>query len=183
VAARRTFLVLAPTRVRRYGEHLATAREVLMADDTARQQATDALARQVLAGVSPAELPLFQATATRYHADPAGTLAVRTKGDEKLGFGVETAVVLLAPFALDLAKRLFTKVAEKLGDSAADGLAKRITGLFGGDHKPQGPAPLTPEQLALVDQIAREEAKELALPADRAEALADGMVAALAIRT
>ena len=153
-----------------------------MADAPLREQAIDALARQVVNEVSPAEVPLFDATAARYRADPDGTLNASSNADESLGFGVETAVVLVAPFAIDLVKRIFTKVTEKLGDSAADSLATRITRLFGADHhdQPKGPDPLTADQLALVEKTAREEAKHLKLPADRAEALADGVVAALA---
>jgi 3-methyladenine DNA glycosylase/8-oxoguanine DNA glycosylase len=157
-----------------------------MADDAARQEAVEVLARQLVTDVSPAELPLFDATAARYHADPDATLEPKPGGDDSLGFGVETAVVLVAPYAIDLVKRIFTRVAQKVGDSAADSLAAKITHLFGGTHKhdgPKEPDPLTPEQLALVAETAREEAKHLKLPADRAEALANGVVAALATRT
>jgi hypothetical protein len=170
-----------------------------MTDDSIRQQATEALAKQVVSEVSPAELPLFDLTAARYHADPAGTLDTKGSSDEALGFGVDTAVVLLAPFALDLVKRIITRIADKVGDSAADSLAGRIAHAFDGkkDDPPagptteqapdaaadKGPAPLTPEQLALVDQTAREEAHQLKLPPDRADALANGVVAALATRT
>lgn len=155
-----------------------------MADDAARQEAMDALARQVVADVSPAELPLFDATADRYRADSEGTLAASSDSDEPLGFGVETAIVLLAPFALEFVKGIFTRIAQKAGDGATDAIAHRISKLFGGAQpEPAGPAPLTPEQLALVDEAAREEARHLKLPPDRAKALADGVVAALATRT
>jgi hypothetical protein len=165
-----------------------------MADDSIRQQATDALAKRIVSEVSPAELPLFDLTAARYHADPAGTLDAKGSSDEALGFGVDTAVVLIAPFALDLVKRIISRIAEKVGDSAADSLAARIAHALGGkkaaapagpapDAAPdKGPEPLTPEQLALVDQTARAEAHHLKLPPDRADALANGVVAALATR-
>jgi hypothetical protein len=165
-----------------------------MADDIIRQQATDALAKRIVSEVSPAELPLFDLTAARYHADPAGALDAKGSSDEALGFGVDTAVVLIAPFALDLVKRIITRIAEKVGDGAADSLAERIAHALAGkkatapagqapDGAPdQGPEPLTPEQLALVDQTARAEAHHLKLPPDRADALANGLVAALATR-
>ena len=166
-----------------------------MADDSIREQATDALAKRVVGEVSPAELPLFDLTAARYHADPTGTLDAKGSSDESLGFGVDTAVVLLAPFALDLVKRIITRIAEKVGDSAADSLAGRIAHAFDGKKATapadqgadagtdKGPEPLTAEQLALVDQTARDEARHLKLPPDRADALANGVVAALATRT
>jgi hypothetical protein len=164
-----------------------------MVEPTVRQQAVDALARQVVAGVSPAELPLFRATAARYHADPTGTVAAKPKTDETLGFGADAAVLLITPYALDLVKRLFTRVVEKVGDGAADSLAARIVKLFGGgpdkdqkdqkDQKGDDAAPLSADQLRLVADTARAEAGQLALPADQADRLADAVVAALATRT
>ena len=159
-----------------------------MADATQRQQAVDALARQVVADVSPAELPLFGATAARYHADPAATLATKPSSDETLGFGAETVAVLVAPYALDLIQRLFAKLADRLGESAADGLTHRILSLFGRDrHESAVTAaqadPLTPEQLSVIGETARAEAAELALPKEQSEALANAVVAALATRT
>jgi hypothetical protein len=157
-----------------------------MTEDTVVQNAIDALARQVVAEQAPAELPLFKATAARYREDPAGTLAAGSgSGSEKaLGFGVETAVVLLAPFALELVKRTFTQLAEKLGDSAADSIAGKISALFGRE-KHDAPVsdpvePLTPEQLALVSQTAREQAAHLDMPTAQAEALANAVIATLA---
>jgi hypothetical protein len=162
-------------------------REAAMTDDAAVEGAVDALARQVIADQSPAELPLFAATAERYHADPASTLSAGSKTDETLGFGVETAVVLLTPFALDLVKRIFTQLAEKLGDSAANSLAGRVSAMFHRDASSETaehePPALSAEQLALVSQTAREQAKHLRLPSAEAEALANGVVAALATRT
>jgi len=143
----------------------------------------EALARQVVADVSPAELPLFSATAARYRADPGGTLAPPRGRDDALGFGAEAAVLLITPFALDLAKRVLLRLFDRLGDSAADGLAARVGGwLSGGRHEQSAPAvePLTPEQLRLVADTARAEASGLALPPDQSERLADAIVATLA---
>lgn len=158
-----------------------------MTDDTAVQDAIDALARQVVAEQAPAELPLFNATATRYRQDPVGTLAASSKVDERLGFGVETAVVLLAPFALELVKRIFTQLADKLGDSAADSIAGRVSALFRRDphegKSPEADVALTAEQLALVSQTAREQAAQLKMPTAQADALANAVIAALATRS
>jgi len=160
-----------------------------MVEEAVRQQAVDALARHVVAGVSPAELPLFRATASRYHADPEGTLAVKARTDETLGFGAEAAVVLITPYALDLVKRVLTRVAAKVGDGAADSLAARIVKLFGGGSgaekkaEKDAAAPLSAEQLSLIGETARAEAGQLALPPDQADRLADAVVAALATRT
>jgi hypothetical protein len=155
-------------------------------EHSVREQAIDVIARQVVADVSPAELPLFRATASRFHADPGARVGAKPKADETLGFGAETAVVLITPYVLDLVKRLFTRIVEKVGDGAADSLAARIVKLFGGgtteDSRGDGVAPLTPEQLRVIADTARAEAGQLALPADQADRLADAVVAALATR-
>jgi len=152
---------------------------------TVRDQAIEALARRAVTDVSPAELPIFTATAARYRADPKGTMADATAGDRALGFGVEAAVILVTPFALDLVKRLFTRLSEKLGDSAADSLAGRITTLFGGrpdDGVSTEPEPLSPSQLALIAETTRAEAAGLALAPEESDRLANAVVAALATR-
>jgi hypothetical protein len=150
-----------------------------------RDEAVETLARQAVAAVSPAELPLFSASVTRYRADPQAALRGGQAGDRALGFGVEAAVVLVTPFALDLVKRMLTRLAEKLGDSAADSVAGRIVRWFSGDGDEGGQDRvelLTPEQLAAVAEATRTEAASLALPADQSERLADAVVAALATR-
>jgi hypothetical protein len=162
----------------------------------------EALARQVVAEVSPAELPLFRATADRYFADPDGTLAVRGRTDEPLGFGAETVVALVGPFALDLVRRVVGRLVDRLGDAVADALAERVLRKSGsGGVAPTGasaatPAetsgssgsaasgldPLDPAQLALVRQVADEEARRLELSPDQAQRLADALVASIATR-
>jgi hypothetical protein len=158
-----------------------------MSQGPVQEAAVEALARQVVAQVSPAELPLFSATASRYRADPSGTLAPQRSADSALGFGAEAAVVLVTPFVLDLVTRMLRRVGEKLGDSAADGIAARITRWF--SRKPETspkdpePEPLSPEQLALIAETTRAEAAELALPPEESERLADAIVATLATRS
>jgi hypothetical protein len=155
-----------------------------MPQGSVRDQAVEALARRAVTDVSPAELPLFSASAARYRADPDAALRAGGAGDRALGFGVETAVVLVTPFALDLVKRMFTRLAEKLGDSAADSLAGRIARWFGAKPdepaEPEGPAALSADQLRLVADVTRSEAASLAMPADQSERLADAVIAALA---
>jgi hypothetical protein len=156
-----------------------------MADRAVQDAAVEALARHVVADVSPAELPLFAATAARYRSDPAGTVKPHRSGDPALGFGAEAAVVLVTPFVLDLVTRVLHRLTDKLGDDAADGIAARISRWF--SRKPSAeataPEPLTAEQLELIAQTTRAEAAELALAPEESKRLADAIVATLATRT
>jgi hypothetical protein len=153
---------------------------------TLQDQAVEALARQVVSEVSPAELPLFSASAERYRADPSGALRSGGAGDRALGFGVETAVVLVTPFALDLVKRMLTRLAEKLGDNAADSMAGRIARWFGAEPQtpaePDEAAALSADQLRVVAEVTRTEAASLDMPSDQSDRLADAVIAALATR-
>jgi len=157
-----------------------------MTHESVRDQAVEALARQAVSDVSPAELPLFSASAARYRKDPGEALRSGGSGDRALGFGVEASLVLVTPFALELVKRMFTRLAEKLGDSAADSLAGRITRWFSGrEDEPEEshePAALSADQLRLVSDVTRVEAASLQMPAEQSERLADAVIAALATR-
>ncbi|MDH3959575.1 MAG: hypothetical protein OEU98_08910 [Actinomycetota bacterium] len=155
-----------------------------MTQGTVRDEAVAALAREVVSDVSPAELPLFAATVTRYRSDPAETLRSGGASDRALGFGVETAVVLVTPFALELVKRMFARLADRLGDSAADSLAGRIRGWFSDrEDQPEEsdePAALSADQLRMVAEVTRTEAASLQMPAEESERLADAVIATLA---
>ena len=153
-----------------------------MTQGTVRDEAVAALAREVVSDVSPAELPLFAATVTRYRSDPAEALRSGGSSDRALGFGVETAVVLVTPFALELVKRMFARLADRLGDSAADSLAGRIRGWFSEPEESDEPAALSADQLRMVAEVTRTEAASLQMPEVQSERLADAVIAALATR-
>jgi hypothetical protein len=154
------------------------------------------LARDVVSQVSPAELPLFRATAAQYFADPRRATSRREGADETLGFGAEAAVLLVGPFALELVKGVLTRLLGTVGNAAADGLASRLRRALAGDKPAPGPAvperpadaqqldaqQLDAQQLALVRRTAADEARRLTLPEADASRLADAVVAALATR-
>jgi hypothetical protein len=150
------------------------------------------LARRALAEAAPEELPLFRATSQAYFDDPDGTLARRGGRDELLGFGVEGAIVLMAPVALDVAKTVVAFVvsriraaAEREGGEAIDNAVERFFARFRGgggpddDSQPAADAELSPEQLDEVRQVALERARALDLPEAKAVLLADAVVGGL----
>jgi len=166
-----------------------------------------ALARATVERAAPEELVIFPAASEAYlqGQDPSKA----TRGDPMLGFGVDAAVVLVAPVALTVAKEVLAflrvqlkKHAEERGDDAVDWLINR---LFGGkdDESPAtapadaaapAPAPadadaavepaddieLTDEELEQVRALALEKAKQLKLPDAKAQLLADSLVGSLA---
>jgi len=149
-----------------------------------------ALARSAVERAAPEEMVIFPAASEAFLEgdDPAK----RTRGDPMLGFGVESAVVLLTPVALTVAKDVLgflreqlKKQADEHGDEAFDWLVKKIF-RRGDDKKDESPAAaaapaeLTDEQLEEVRKLAIEKAKQLKLPKDKAELLADSLVGSLA---
>ncbi|MGJ7441996.1 hypothetical protein [Aquipuribacter sp. MA13-6] len=159
----------------------------------------EALARDLLADVSPAELPLFRATADSYFADPDRALSARGRSDEPLGFGIEAAVTLVGPFALDLVRRVLTSLTDRVGDALAEAVARRLhrrreatgtgsptgartVGEAAGQTPSGEPERLDPAQLGLLRQVAEEEARRMQLPPERAQRLADALVASIATR-
>jgi hypothetical protein len=159
-----------------------------------------ALARATVERAAPEEMVLFPAASEAYLEghDPTKT----TRGDPTLGFGVESAVILLTPVALNVAKDVLgflrvqlKKQADEHADEVFDWLVTKLL-RRGDDKKPAAevaaaPAPvpaeapadtaeLTDEQLEEVRELAIEKAKQLKLPKDKAELLADSLVGSLA---
>jgi hypothetical protein len=164
-----------------------------------------ALARSAVERAAPEEMVIFPAASEAYleGQDPAK----KTRGDPMLGFGVESAVVLLTPVALTVAKDVLgflrsqlKKQAEEHGDEAFDWLVRKLlrrdddekaadaplpapapgdTAGAGPGSEP-APAELTDEQLEQVRELAIAKAKQLKLADDKAALLADSLVGSLA---
>ncbi len=154
-----------------------------------------ALARSAVERAAPEEMVIFPAASEAFLEgdDPSR----KTRGDPMLGFGVDAAVVLLTPVALTVAKEVLgflraqlKKQADEHGDDAFDWLVAKLF-RRGDDDKeepgadaspplPAQPAELTDEQLEEVRRLAIEKAKQLKLPDDKAELLADSLVGSLA---
>jgi len=103
-----------------------------------------------------------------------------------LGFGIETAVILLTPIAIAVARDVLgylrdqvTELASNKGKQGVDVLIARLTGEEGHEGE-DDPEPLTEEQLEEVRELAVEKAKQLKLDDDRAALLADSLVGSLA---
>jgi hypothetical protein len=147
-------------------------------------------AREIVARAAPQEMPLFRATSEAYFADPEKALADRKPKDEMLGFGIETAALLLTPVIIDVVRRVAIALAKSAGDAVEKEGSEAVGGfvhdLFhrgkGGDSgEAKGDVPdLSPEQLQEVREIAYDRALELDVPEDRAGLLADAVVGSLA---
>lgn len=144
------------------------------------------LARQVVVAAAPAELPLFRATSAAYLHDPESVLAPHGKDDEILGFGVEAAVVLIAPAALQAARSvlefLVAQVSEATQSETSDQIRRRVHGLFNRDSAEQpGGIALSRAELARVREIAFDAGRQARLPEREANMVADAMVGRLAL--
>jgi hypothetical protein len=143
------------------------------------------VARQLVARTAPQELPLFRAVSDAYFRDPRTVLEPKGGRDDLLGFGVDAAMMLVTPVALEVAKSvvafLVTQVrdaVEKEGSEAITGFVQRLFHRDN-DDDPRTP-PLTREQLDRVRELALEKAHQLKLPDAQASLLADSMVGSLA---
>ena len=145
------------------------------------------LARATVERAAPEELPLFGPTSEAFFEDPSRV--GRQGGDQMLGFGVEAAMLLVTPAALSIAREVVTFVGDQLrarlrseGEGAVQRALDRI--FKRGSQNGGAPEPevedLTDEQLQQVRMLALEKARQLKLPADKAELLADSLVGSLA---
>jgi hypothetical protein len=146
-----------------------------------------ALARATVARAAPEELPLFRATSEAYFRDPDSVTAPAKGRDEVLGFGVDAAVMLLSPIALQVAKDVLGFLHEQLrerareqGEGAIDRLLARLVRADEPEDGGGQPVELTDEELARIRAVALEKARALKLSDERATLLADSLVGSLA---
>jgi hypothetical protein len=159
-----------------------------MSDASTDDALVEALARSAVERVAPEELPLFKATSEAYFSDPAALARTRS-GDDMLGFGVDAALVLVSPVALQVAKDVIGFVVAQLRESAreeGEGAIKRLVARLvhrDEDEEKDGDEPvpeLTDEQLEQVRTLALEKARSLRLSDAKATLLADSLVGSLA---
>ena len=145
------------------------------------------LARATVERAAPEELPLFAPTSEAFFED--SSQVGRQGGEGMLGFGVEAAMVLVTPAALSIAKDVVSFVADQLrsrlrseGEGAVQRALDRIfkRGHENGDAPVPTAAELTDDQLEQVRALALEKARQLRLPDDKAQLLADSLVGSLA---
>jgi hypothetical protein len=144
------------------------------------------IARETVIRAAPEELPLFTMVADVYFDTNGRIPAERAARDEMLGFGLESAVVLLTPVILPVAGAILDQLAQDVARVATergkDGLRRAMRALLrrdAGDGGGPPVAPLTPEQLARVRLTALEKARQMDLPEDKAELLADAITGSL----
>jgi hypothetical protein len=148
-----------------------------------RDLATE-LARLALEQAAPEEIALFPETTADYFRDPQA--AVRQSGrDEAVGFGLELA--LLTPYLLAVATAVVRWLSSLVQESVEDELRPRIGHLvhrlFRGapddDAEAAAVAPLSPDQLHRLRDVAYARGIELGLDGSRASLLADSVVGRL----
>jgi hypothetical protein len=145
-----------------------------------------ALARATVERAAPEELPLFAPLSEAYLADPKA-LEPGKRRDEMLGFGVDAAVLLVTPVALQVARDVLGFLHEQLrerareqGEGAIDRIIARLVGKKDGPAAVEDVPELTDAQLEQVRALALEKARSLKLSDAKAELLADSLVGSLA---
>lgn len=146
------------------------------------------LARATVARAAPEELPLFAPMSEAYLADPKALEPGKGR-DEMLGFGVDAAVLLVTPVALQVARDVLGFLHEQLrerarehGEGAVDRIVARLVGKqdAAAEAETEAVPELTDAQLEQVRALAFEKARSLKLSDARAELLADSLVGSLA---
>jgi hypothetical protein len=137
------------------------------------------LARRVVAATAPAELPTFDVVAAPYLEDPARAER-RLRGDDTaLGFGLGDLVEIATPVVALVSGSVVSALSDGLSDAVRDGAGKLFRKVTRRKPPEVEASALSGADLAEVRQVALGRAKELGLPADKAEALADSIVVAL----
>lgn len=159
-----------------------------MTDKTENQLIAE-LARDLISQTAPQELPLFRANSEAFFTNPEKLFAGQKGRDEVLGFGVGDAVVMLTPAVLAITSEIvkflneeFKKSAKEEGTVLVGETVKKMFKKFRPEEKKENsPAPLTPEQLNQVRELALKKARHLKLSDARCKLLADALVGSLAV--
>ena len=147
----------------------------------------EALARDIVAQIAPDELPVVAGYARQRPLLVARRLRSRRKRREPLAFGLEATVGLVAPLVWLAADEAVRRIGQNAGDGISKRLeraARRLSGRRQGRREQSAEPQLvtfTPGQLAAVHATAIESAARHGTKAKAAAAIADSIVAVLAI--
>lgn len=159
-----------------------------MTDKTENQLIAE-LARDLISQTAPQELPLFRANSEAFFTNPEKLLAGQKGKDEMLGFGAGEAIAMMTPAILAVTGEVVKFLAEEFKKTAKDEstafvseTVKKMFKKFRPEEKKENsPAPLTPEQLNQVRELALKKARHLKLSDARCKLLADALVGSLAV--
>ncbi|MFD4671642.1 hypothetical protein ACFWNN_18035 [Lentzea sp. NPDC058450] len=159
-----------------------------MAASTTVRTADD-LARRVVRKIAPEELPSFDVVAAPYLENPRqAERRLRQAYDDPIGFGLGDLVAMATPVIALVSGSVITAVSDSIGTAVRDGATsaarKAWRKVRGKPDEPPAlpPTPLTTAQLADVRQIALDRALSLGMKQQKADALADAVIAALVLR-
>jgi hypothetical protein len=142
------------------------------------------VARDVVEQAAPHELPIYQAASAAFFADPKNALQRSRAKDSVLGFGFDPLTAMLTPAILSVLWGVFAFLVGITQKAIAAGLEREISDIlksmfakFGSPER----SLLTGKQVeALREQILRD-AEELKIPGGKARALAETVIAQLAV--
>ncbi|MFF2780584.1 hypothetical protein ACFVU3_37505 [Streptomyces sp. NPDC058052] len=137
--------------------------------------------REVVAEVAPAELVLVDGLAQFDDATAVRRLGGSGGRREPLGFGLGELAALVTPVVWLVLDQTARKLAESAVDSSLSGTRSWLRRMRRRTEEPLAIPPLTTEQLAEVRTRVVETASRRGLSAEEAEAVADAVVARLAI--
>jgi hypothetical protein len=138
--------------------------------------------RDVVADIAPDELPLVDGLSS-FDDDRAIRLLIRRGSGRRdpLGFGLDEIVVLASPVVWVVVNEAAKRAASKAVDGAAKGARSGLRKLFRRNRAARVVPPLSREQLAEVRRQVLELAAHNGFDEQRAQALADGVVARLTL--
>lgn len=165
--------------------------------ESTQNQLVAALARDIVAGIAPQELPTFRAQSEAYFQDPAGALESQAAQEEMLAFGAGGAATFLTPAVLAVTTTVVNFAVEAVKESIKDESKELIGDAVGKMFKKLQPeekkegagkkgkepelVALTPDQLKKVRELAYGQALQLRLSESTAETLAESLVGSLVL--
>jgi hypothetical protein len=142
------------------------------------------VAHDVVEQAAPQELPIYQAASTAFFEDPIGASQRSRAKDSVLGFGFDPLTAMLTPAILSVLWEVFKFLVGIAQKAIAAGLEREISdilkSMFTKFGSPERSLLTGKEVEALREHILRE-LKSLKVPGAKARALAEAVIAQLAV--
>lgn len=157
-------------------------RRVTRLDDQSKKRCTVRdVVHDVVADVAPEELPVLAGLSRLDDDEALRRLTRRRRPREPLGFGLDAVAVLATAITWVAVQESVKRMVQPAADGLARGIGTRLRRLFRRRSAPTVVPALTPEQLAEIRRRVLELAEQNDFDPDRANVLADRVVARLAL--
>jgi len=158
-------------------------------ETTEGQEYIKAISKNMVSEFAPEELELFDELIAEYFADPTPPDLTESDNDDELAFGIGEVMTAVTPAAAAMASAaltfVLTQFTEAVETESAEIIKARIKGILNpnvnAEEEIAQPEALTQEQLVMIRDLARKQAKKFGMKSRQANKLAEALVGSIVL--